>query len=34
MREKLYSQRETLISFPKSWDSRWTRETWQVCYMS
>jgi len=23
MREKLYSQRETLISFPKSWDSRW-----------
>jgi len=30
MREKLRSQRETVISLPKSWDSRRNRETWQV----
>jgi len=32
MREKLRSQRETVISLPKSWDSRWNGETWQVWY--
>jgi len=30
MREKLRSQRETMISLPKPWDSRRNRETWQV----
>ena len=31
MREKLRSQRETVISLPKLWDSWQNRETWQVC---
>jgi len=31
MHEKLRSQHETVISLPKSWDSRQNRETWQVC---
>jgi len=31
MREKLRSQRESVISLPKSWDSRRNRETRQVC---
>jgi len=30
MREKLRSQRETVISLTKPWDSRQNRETWQV----
>jgi len=30
MREKLRSQRETVISLTKPWDSRHNRETWQV----
>jgi len=30
MREKLHSQRETVISLSKLWDSRQNRETWQV----
>jgi len=31
MRGKLHSQRETVISLPKLWDSPRNRETWQVC---
>jgi len=30
MRDKLCSQRETVISLPKPWNSRQNRETWQV----
>ena len=31
MHEKLRSQRETVISLPKSWDTRRNREAGQVC---
>ena len=31
MREKWHSQRETVFSLPKPWDSRRNRDTWQVC---
>jgi len=31
MREKLRSERETVISLPKPWDSQRNCKTWQVC---